>query len=55
MAALAPRVSVEVGYFRRWLNNFTVTDNLLVGPGDFTRYSITAPQDPRLAAKVLAE
>ena len=43
-----PRVSVEVGYFRRWLNNFTVTDNLAVGPGDFTPYSITAPSDPRL-------
>src|SRR4029079_17405353 len=42
------RLSVEAGYFRRWLNNFTVTDNLLVGPGDFTGYSITAPSDPRL-------
>ena len=38
-----PRVSVEVGYFRRWLNNFTITDNLAVGPNDFTQYSITAP------------
>jgi hypothetical protein len=43
-----PRVSIEAGYFRRWLNNFTVTDNLLVGPGDFTPYSISAPADPRL-------
>jgi hypothetical protein len=43
-----PRVSIEAGYFRRWLNNFTVTDNLLVGPGDFTAYSFTAPSDPRL-------
>ena len=24
-----PRVSVEFGYFRRWLNNFTITDNLV--------------------------
>jgi hypothetical protein len=45
---LLPRVSVEAGYFRRWLNNFTVTDNLLVRPGDFTAYGITAPSDPRL-------
>ncbi len=43
-----PRVAVEVGYFRRWLNNFTVTDNLAVGAADFTPYSITAPPDPRL-------
>lgn len=43
-----PRVSVEVGYFRRWLNNFTITDNLAVGPNDFTQYSITAPSDPAL-------
>jgi hypothetical protein len=45
---LLPRVSIEAGYFRRWLNNSTVTDNLSVGPGDFTAYSITAPSDPRL-------
>jgi hypothetical protein len=43
-----PRVSVEAGYFRRWLNNFTITDNLAVGPADFTPYSITAPSDSRL-------
>jgi hypothetical protein len=43
-----PRVSVEVGYFRRWLNNFTITDNLAVSAADFTEYSITAPSDPRL-------
>ena len=45
---ILPRVSVEAGYFRRWLNNFTVTDNQLVGPADFTEFSITAPSDPRL-------
>jgi len=45
---ILPRVSVEAGYLHRWLNNFTVTDNLLVGPGDFTAYTITAPSDPRL-------
>jgi hypothetical protein len=41
-------VSVEVGYFRRWLQNFTVTDNLSVAATDFDTYSITAPSDPRL-------
>jgi hypothetical protein len=43
-----PRVSIEVGYFRRWLNNFTITDNLAVGPEDHTEYSITAPLHPDL-------
>jgi hypothetical protein len=42
------RVAVEVGYFRRWLNNFTITDNLLTSAADYTAYSITAPSDPRL-------
>ena len=45
---LLPRVSVNVGYFRRWFGNFLVTDNLAVGPDDFGAFSVTAPQDPRL-------
>jgi hypothetical protein len=45
---LAPRISVEVGYFKRWLQNFTATDNTLVSASDFTPFSITAPLDPRL-------
>jgi hypothetical protein len=45
---LATRVSVEVGYFRRWLGNFTATDNLAVTAGDFTPFSMPAPSDPRL-------
>ena len=45
---LLPRVSLEVGYMRRWLQNFTVTDNLAVAPADFTAFSVTAPLDPRL-------
>ena len=45
---ILPRVSVEVGYTRRWLQNFTVTDNLAVAPSDFTQFSVTAPLDPRL-------
>ena len=43
-----PRVSVEVGYFRRWLDNFFVDDNLATVPADFTPFSITAPADARL-------
>jgi carboxypeptidase family protein len=45
---LAPRVSLEVGYNRRWWNNFTVTDNTLVGPSDYQPWTINAPVDPRL-------
>ena len=41
-------MSVEVGYFRRWLQNFTVVDNLAVTAADFDTFSITAPSDPRL-------
>lgn len=45
---LAPRVSLEVGYNRRWWNNFTVTDNTLVGPSDYEKWVINAPRDSRL-------
>jgi Carboxypeptidase regulatory-like domain len=43
-----PRVSVEAGYYRRWLKGFLATDNLAVSPADFTPFSINAPLDPRL-------
>jgi hypothetical protein len=46
-----PRVSVEVGYYRRWwpiYSNTDVTDNILVSASDYTAFSITAPSDPRL-------
>jgi hypothetical protein len=43
-----PRFSVEIGYYRRWLQNFLVTDNLSVLASDFGTFSITAPADSRL-------
>ena len=45
---LTRRVSVEVGYFRRWYGNFLATDNLAVGPEDFTPFTVVAPTDSRL-------
>ena len=43
-----PRVSVEVGYNRRWLTNFNNVDNTTNTAADFTQFSVTAPSDPRL-------
>ena len=45
---LLPRVSVEVAYNRRWWGNFTVTDNLALGPADYETWVATAPLDSRL-------
>ena len=45
---LLPRVSVNVGYFRRWFGNFLATDNLAVKASDFSTFSVTAPADSRL-------
>jgi hypothetical protein len=45
---ILPRVSVELGYNRRWLNNFTWDDNVLQGTGDFGKYTVVAPVDSRL-------
>jgi hypothetical protein len=45
---IAPRVSVDFGYFRRVFGNFAVTDNRALGAADFTPFSVTAPIDPRL-------
>jgi hypothetical protein len=43
-----PRVSVEVGYFRRWLNNFVVTENRGQPASQFGTFYVVAPSDPRL-------
>ena len=45
---IAPRVSVELSYLRRWLLNFVVTDNLAIAAGDFDKFSVNAPVDARL-------
>ena len=42
------RVSVELGYHRRWFGNFLATDNLLVESTDYQQYSVVAPADARL-------
>lgn len=59
---ILPRVSLEVSYRRRWLGNFSFTNNYGTGPGcgpgaderdcltaaDYTPFSIVAPLDSRL-------
>ncbi|HEX5109146.1 MAG TPA: TonB-dependent receptor [Vicinamibacterales bacterium] len=47
---IVPRVSVEVGYQRRWLGNFVITDNRARNPedGDFTIFGVNVPADSRL-------
>ena len=41
-------MSVEFGYQRRWLVNFTVLTTARVGAEDHTQFSVIAPSDPRL-------
>jgi hypothetical protein len=43
-----PRVSVEVGYARRWFKGVTVTDNQARTPDQYDSYVLTAPSDARL-------
>jgi hypothetical protein len=45
---VVPRVSVEVGYHRRWFGNFFVNDNRAVGPSDFDKLTLTAPTNANL-------
>ena len=43
-----PRVSIEIGYVRRWFQGFNATDNLAVSASDYSQFSVTAPLDARL-------
>jgi carboxypeptidase family protein len=45
---VAPRVSVDVNYNRRWFGNYTVTDNQALNPSDYEPWTINAPVDERL-------
>jgi len=45
---LLPRLSVDVGYFRRIWLNLATTDNLALDASDFDIFSINVPRDPRL-------
>jgi hypothetical protein len=52
---IIPRVSLDVGYARRWWSGpggtgweNGVTDNLNRSPSDYEKWVITAPSDPRL-------
>jgi hypothetical protein len=45
---VAPRVSVNVGFYRNWWGNQYTVDNTAVSAADYTQFSITAPVDARL-------
>jgi hypothetical protein len=45
---IVPRLSVEVGYFRRWWGNFFVTDNVLTTAADYEKFDIPVPQHEHL-------
>ena len=52
---LRPGLGLNVGYYRTWYGNFTVTDNVLVGPSDYDAYCLTAPADSRLPGGAVAK
>lgn len=45
---IIPRMSVEAQYARRWYGNIRTTDDLAVGPADYTPVTFTVPSDSRL-------
>jgi hypothetical protein len=47
-----PRVSVDVGYNRRWWGNFFVNVNTLVDANDYQVYTVPIPSHPSLPAGI---
>ena len=45
---IVPRVSVDVGYNRRWWGNFLTTVNQLVSAADYQTWTLPIPNDPDL-------
>jgi hypothetical protein len=45
---VVPRVSIEVGYNRRWWGNHFFTDNRAIGPQDFDTATFKAPANANL-------
>lgn len=41
-------MGVELGYYRRWWGNTTVTQNLLTTPADYSEFCVETPRDARL-------
>jgi hypothetical protein len=45
---VAPRVAVNIGYYRNWWGNWYAVDNRSTTTADYTPFSIVAPVDSRL-------
>ena len=47
---IVPRMSMEVGWHRRWIDKWTLINNVANSYADFEPYSVAAPVNPRLGA-----
>jgi hypothetical protein len=45
---IAHHLALDIGYFRRWFGNFTVTDNFNASVDDYSSFVVTVPTDSRL-------